>query len=348
MPKITVLMPVYNAERYVGEAIESILRQTFADFEFLILNDGSTDGSAAILRQYAQSDQRIRFYDFTENAGLIARLNQGIDLAQGEYLARMDADDLSLPERFAKQVQYLDDHPRVAIVGSFAKLIDQAGVLKGTMLRWDIPDHWLQTHLFWGNPFIHPSIMGRTRVFREFRYHEEYYLAEDYFLWSQIAFTHPVSNFPEPLLLYRVHDGSISLQKFEQQEKTVKNIFHFHLEQLLQKPISQESLERHYRIIRNTENAATLSLQEKQRLLHWLNHLAKANQRRQIYDQMFFQKRLRKYWNRYFDPETLAQLGVHAMPLVFSPLCLIPRKEKFFYLLKCLKQAFYYSIIQNC
>ena len=101
MPKITVLMPVYNAERYVGEAIESILRQTFADFECLLLNDGSTDGSASILRQYAQRDHRIRFYDFTENAGLIARLNQGIDLAQGEYLARMDADDISLPERFA-------------------------------------------------------------------------------------------------------------------------------------------------------------------------------------------------------------------------------------------------------
>ena len=332
-------MPVYNAERYVGEAIDSILRQTFADFEFLIINDGSTDGSAEILRQYAQRDHRIRFYDFTENAGLIARLNQGIDLAQGEYLARMDADDISLPERFAKQVQFLDKHPHMAIVGSFANLIDQTGSPRGTTLRWEIPDHWLRTHLFWGNPFIHPSIMGRTRIFREFCYHEEYYLAEDYFLWSQIAFTHPVANFPEPLLLYRVHDASISLQKFEQQENTVKNVFRFHLEQLLQKPITQESLERHYHIVRNTMNSATLSLQEKQRLLNWLNHLAKANQRRQIYDRIFFQKRLRKYWNRYFDPETFPQLGTYAMPLVFSPLCLIRKKEKIFYLLKCVQYA---------
>ena len=115
-PKISVVMPAYNAENYIREAIDSILAQTFRDFEFLIIDDGSTDHTVEIIRSY--SDSRIRLYQNERNMGVAATLNRGLDLARGEYIARMDADDISLPERFAKQAAYMDAHPDVAVCGS--------------------------------------------------------------------------------------------------------------------------------------------------------------------------------------------------------------------------------------
>lgn len=110
-------MPVYNAQEYIREAIDSILNQTFSDFEFIIINDGSTDNSVEIIKNY--NDPRIVLVDNTENKGLVSVLNQGLQLAQGEYIARMDADDISLPNRFMEQVNYLDKHPQVGILGAW-------------------------------------------------------------------------------------------------------------------------------------------------------------------------------------------------------------------------------------
>ena len=112
-PCVSVLMPAYNVEKYVGAAIESILNQTFSDFEFIIINDGSTDDTANIIKKYAAQDKRIRFIDNHENRGFIARLNDCLDLARGKYVAKMDSDDISLPERFAKQVDFLNTNPDV-------------------------------------------------------------------------------------------------------------------------------------------------------------------------------------------------------------------------------------------
>lgn len=113
MPKISVIMPAYNAERYIREAIDSILRQTWSDFELIIIDDGSTDSTAAIIAEY--TDNRIRFCPNAQNMGVAATLNRGLELACGAYIARMDADDISLPERFAKQAAYLDAHPDVTV-----------------------------------------------------------------------------------------------------------------------------------------------------------------------------------------------------------------------------------------
>ena len=116
MPKISVIMPAYNAERYIREAIDSILRQTWSDFELIIIDDGSTDSTAAIIAGY--TDNRIRFCPNAQNMGVAATLNRGLELACGAYVARMDADDISLPERFAKQAAYLDAHPNVTVWNS--------------------------------------------------------------------------------------------------------------------------------------------------------------------------------------------------------------------------------------
>src|SRR5512135_1833139 len=125
-PLISVCMPVYNAERYIARAVESILGQTFGDFEFLILDDGSTDGSLEILRRYANHDPRIRLTS-RPNKGLPPSLNELVDQARGEFIARMDADDVALPERFARQVEYLRAHPDCVLVGSRVQLVDPEG-----------------------------------------------------------------------------------------------------------------------------------------------------------------------------------------------------------------------------
>ena len=119
MPKVSVLMPAYNSEAFVAEAIESILNQTYTDFEFIIINDGSTDKTAEIIDEYAKNDSRIKFINNHKNQGLIAVLNQGLDLCTGEYVARMDSDDISMPQRFEKQVQYMDEHQEVGILGTW-------------------------------------------------------------------------------------------------------------------------------------------------------------------------------------------------------------------------------------
>ncbi len=132
-PSISVLMPVYNTERYVAEAIESILAQTFGDFEFIIVNDGSTDDSLAILRRYEQQDQRIRLIT-RPNTGIVGALNDGLALARAELVARMDADDVSLPERLGKQRDFMSSHPGCVAMSTAYTIMDPDG-----LEMWDVP-----------------------------------------------------------------------------------------------------------------------------------------------------------------------------------------------------------------
>ena len=126
VPAVSVLMPVYNAQRYVAEAVQSILTQTMGDFEFIIIDDGSTDDSTRILRDWAQRDSRIRLVS-RPNTGLCVALNEGLAMANGRYIARMDADDISLPQRFALQLEYLKTHEKLVCIGGSFLLIDAAG-----------------------------------------------------------------------------------------------------------------------------------------------------------------------------------------------------------------------------
>jgi glycosyltransferase involved in cell wall biosynthesis len=205
LPKVTVLMPVYNGERYLKEAIESILDQTFTDFEFLIINDGSTDRSVGIIESYA--DSRIRLVDNGENLGLIKTLNKGIDLTRGEYIARMDADDISLPKRLEKQVGFMDSHPKVGICGTWARIIDERGLIKG--LR-KVPAGRTALTLCWRpSPFIHSSCIMRSTLLQKNKYSLEYPHAEDYALWLTLSRTTGFHNLDEYLLLYRIHGTNI-------------------------------------------------------------------------------------------------------------------------------------------
>lgn len=201
---VTVLMPVFNGERFLREAIESILRQTHRDFELLIINDGSTDRSRDIVLSY--SDPRITLVENAENIGLAAALNVGIRLAKYELVARQDADDISLPERLALQVDFLEENQNVALVGTQAAIIDRQGFRAGLVLDRACTHDSIRWDLLFDNGFTHTSVMFRRSIIAQLGgYDSAFRYCQDYALWTQVARHHCVANLDVCLVHYRVH-----------------------------------------------------------------------------------------------------------------------------------------------
>jgi glycosyltransferase involved in cell wall biosynthesis len=212
-PKITVLMPVYNCELYIIEAVDSILNQSFDDFEFLIIDDASTDKTVSIIKAY--KDPRIKFIEKPVNTGYTDSLNYGLKAAKGEYIARMDGDDIAKPERFAKQIAFLDANPDVVLCGTNFSII-------GTEKRINLPkeNEAIKLGLLRGNCIAHPSIMIRNYALQQFSilYDSNREPAEDYDLWVRLLKIGKLYNLQEELLNYRVHITQVS-QKREIQQK---------------------------------------------------------------------------------------------------------------------------------
>lgn len=233
VPKVTVLMPVYNGERFLRPAIESILNQTFTDFELLIINDGSTDSSDAIIRSY--SDPRIVYRVNERNVNLAQTLNKGTELARGKYIARMDSDDISLPRRLEKQVWFLDTHPEIALLGTGCAQINEAN----RRLRYfRMPSHPLviRWKIIFLNCFIHSSVMFRKQALEKRRL--SYGVVpdclnmpgfqtwgigdEDYLLFGALSLLEAADNLPEALLLYRIQSQSLT-RKFGPKQREQEN-----------------------------------------------------------------------------------------------------------------------------
>lgn len=205
-PVISVAMPVYNGQRYLAEAINSILAQTFADFELIIIDDGSTDNSLQVLREYQKRDARIRLIA-RENRNLATTLNDIIDLARGKWIARMDQDDIALPQRFERQLQWLEQ-TGADICGSWVKLF---GASDTYILKHSQTDEAIKMELLFGAPFAHPAVMMKTELVKQLRYDKAWEKCEDYDLWERAARAGwKMSNVPEVLLLYRQHEAQIS------------------------------------------------------------------------------------------------------------------------------------------
>jgi glycosyltransferase involved in cell wall biosynthesis len=208
-PIVSVLLPVYNAQRYVAEAVESILAQTFVDFELLLIDDGSTDRSLKILETYAAKDKRIRLTS-RENRGLTRTLNEMIDQAEGEFVARMDADDIALPNRFARQVEFLQNNPNVNCVGSAYQFIDEQGRMLLTGVEPENNEE-IQRGLLAGFAIrmLHPSIMIRRASLIEIGGYDETRVAEDLDLYLRLGEIGELANLKEVLMKYRIQMDSV-------------------------------------------------------------------------------------------------------------------------------------------
>jgi glycosyltransferase involved in cell wall biosynthesis len=204
---LTVLLPVYDGEKYVGKTIESVLSQSYSDFEFLIIDDGSQDGTPRILAEYASRDSRIRIARHT-NRGVGYTLDRGIKEARGALLAEIGADDLALPGRLEKQVEFLENNPDHVLVGGYLQIIDSTDRTVG-IRRYAVEDRRLRAQLAALNPFASPSIMyRRAQAVACGSYTDRFSTCEDYDFILRLAQFGKIANLPEPLTAYRLHDTS--------------------------------------------------------------------------------------------------------------------------------------------
>ena len=219
-PKVSVLMSVYNGELYLREAIESILNQTFEDFEFIIINDGSTDASQEIIDSF--NDRRLVVIQ-QENIGLTQSLNKGLKIARGEYIARQDADDISFPNRFEKQVAYLDAHLKVAVLGGAIIRIDEKG---NPLCKFVFPQSHeeIKKKLYkTENQLAHTTVMFRKQQINSLgNYNEIFEKCEDYELWLRVSHKFRLHNLSDVLAYHRFHIGSVTQSGNE--SKWLKNI----------------------------------------------------------------------------------------------------------------------------
>jgi glycosyltransferase involved in cell wall biosynthesis len=296
-PKITVMIPVFNREKYLGPAIESILAQTFKDFELLLIDDGSSDGSLAIMKSY--SDPRIRVVRNDRNLGIPKTRNRALELARGEYTALLDSDDTACPDRLAKQAAFLDRHPDHAMVGGFYRLMDEAGRPLKKVKKQPLAAAEIQAYQLFRGCLYNRTTMGRTAIMRELRYNEDCPVCEDYDLFVRLAEHHKLANLPEILAHGRQHGGRIIRERAALVKAKNLEIMGPQLDKL-GIDFTDADLERHFFLTpkrsgggRFRPDAAYLAW-----AADWLCRLREANRQTGRYDSAAFERVLGTLWYR--------------------------------------------------
>lgn len=222
MPHLSVIIPAFNGQDFIEESVSSILRQSFSDFELLVIDDGSTDQTLKILTKMSRHDSRMRVFS-RENKGLVFTLNELLEKSTADLVARMDADDVSLPGRLRSQVEFLDKNPDVVLVGSTIQLIDSKGRYLTTLSQ-PLGNSEIQKNLLQGHTCVtHPAAMFRRKsVMMAGGYRREFYPTEDLDLWLRLGELGKIANISEPLLRYRIHQDSISGKNISTQREAAK------------------------------------------------------------------------------------------------------------------------------
>lgn len=284
-PYISVIMPVYNVENYVSTAVQSILDQTFENFELIVIDDASTDKTFDIINRF--KDQRIIKLQNKANIGIANTLNKGLKLAQGEFIARMDGDDVSKPDRFNKQLNFMKSNPELIISGTHMDLINNNGVFTKLQKK-KIGLEEIKIALFFGHTALaHPSIIIRKQLLDSFylRYDSAFRYAEDFDLYCRSIQYAPIDNLEESLIQYRIHDGSVS-RKFQfQQQIDAKIALYLHLRRL-NLTFTLEQFRVHTNISFGDE---TCIFHEKEIQL-WFDKLQKWNRLNKYFNKELFEK----------------------------------------------------------
>lgn len=291
MPGVSVIMPVHNSVRYLRQAVSSILSQSFTDFEFIIVDDASTDGTREILDCF--QDNRIQVLNNTTNIGIARSLNRGVQAARGRYIARMDGDDVASPDRLARQVAFLDHHPDITLVGSWARLWGRSLPL---LQKKPVGCEAVRAALLFDTPFVHPSVVfRRDRMLREQLFYDPTFVrAQDYDLWSRMSDKCLMDNIPLPLLRFRIHKQSATNTGHEQSTAMALKILRRHLAKIGVYS-DDATLFFHHRISRGMR---MFSMWEICAAEKWLLHLKKENDSRQIYSVDVFSELLSEVWFR--------------------------------------------------
>ncbi len=279
-PMVSVIMGAYNSQNYIGPAIDSILKQTYRNIEFIIIDDCSTDSTPDILKRYSQKDKRIRIVTNEFNRGLGYSLNLGVDMANGAYIARMDADDISAPKRFERQVAFLKKNTDVACVGTSARRIGNVkGLGKVFRVIHSPQSHEdIQAWLLLGTPMFHPSVMFNAQIIKKLgiNYDPNFRRAQDYELWTRLVFLSKMRNIDEPLHAYRYSPKMASVVAADEQRRRARILQSHMLNKLLGRKPTEEELELHSKFVFQSE----LGQSEIKEIDSWLNYcisMSKAN-----------------------------------------------------------------------
>jgi glycosyltransferase involved in cell wall biosynthesis len=221
IPELSVVMPVYNAEKFLKDSIESILNQSFTNFEFIILNDKSTDESLEIIKKYQKLDSRIIIFDKVKNVGPANIRNEGFAIAKGAFIALMDADDVAINTRFEKQITLLKNNPEIGVCGTWFTFF---GAKKNKIARHSEHHDAIKISFLQSCGIGNPTVMVRKKIVLENQFNNEYVLFEDYDLWSRLLFKTKFYNIQESLLHYRQHDTNTSNTKKELANSTIRKI----------------------------------------------------------------------------------------------------------------------------
>jgi len=292
MPNVTVLLPVYNGEKYLQETMQSILGQTYTDFEFLIVDDGSTDNSPKIVQSF--QDPRIRIMENPERLKLSGALNRGIKEAKGKYIARMDADDIALPLRLQRQVEYMEQHPDIGMCGTAIEIFGNVKTRKDIYPR---TAEEIKAYALFDCPFCHPTVMMRRDLLlkHDLWYDGSYYPTEDYELWARAVGLFPTVNLDEVLLRYRVHDSSMTGSDWDAMDKQAARIIRRLLDKL-EIQYSDEELELHRNIGRG--RSCQCSFVELEQADSWLQILLDVNKKQKEYQEQALSGMLSLVWYR--------------------------------------------------
>jgi glycosyltransferase involved in cell wall biosynthesis len=290
--KLTVLLPVYNGERYLRETIQSILSQTYSDYELLIVDDGSTDSSLEIMRSFA--DPRIRILQNPERLKLSGALNRGMKEARGKFIARMDGDDIALPERLEKQLAFMEQHPEIGICGTAIEIF---GSVKTRPDIYPRTSREIQAYALFDCPFCHPTVMLRRDLFFKHGlfYDGSYYPTEDYELWARAVELFPTVNLKEVLLRYRVHDNSMTGSDWDAMDRQAARIVGRLLDNL-NIDYTPEELALHRNIGRGRSCRCTM--EEIEQAHTWLQRLAAVNRTQKKYQEQALIAMLSLVWYR--------------------------------------------------
>ena len=289
-PRVSVVMPVYNGEKYLVEAIESILAQTFGDFELIIIDDASQDNTLEILHEYASRDERIRVIENQQNLGISASLNKGLAVSRGEYIARMDADDISLDKRLAVQVDFMDKNTVIGVCGTWVECIGNWS----EVMKFPVTHEEIFARLLFENALAHPSVMMRATLFhkKSLSYNESVKYGQDYELWSRAVQVVRMANIDQILLRYRIHSQKVS-SRFGQEQLKIHHLIYERLFQIIGFNFTAEDIRLHQMISTYRYRHDVNFLSSSQKLL---SNIYASNRCSQVIPQTSLDAELDRVW----------------------------------------------------
>jgi len=308
-PRVTVFIPTYNREAHIADAVGSVLAQTFADFELLVIDDGSSDGTVAVVESF--HDPRIVVARHEQNQGIPRTRNHALALARGEYLANLDSDDLCHPRRLERQVAFLDAHPDHAVVGTWGRDVDEGGRRRRRVRREPLRAADVDVHLLFRCALRNRSVMLRTAVAREYGYDEAFTRCQDYELHARMAAHHRLANLPEVLVYARQHEGRFTRATWELGRERKLAIMAAELRALGLEP-DDEDLARHYALWRARHLGADLDEDYLAWARTWLEGIRAANRTMGRYQPRALDAMVAAIWIK-LCAEALPRLGPRAL-----------------------------------